>query len=685
MVDQKKPKQRFIIEFVDKSKEKTSSSPWDMIEKPSITREEKKVVEEELEQETLPIIKMDPTDSFEEIVQKFEKTKGFSLEPEQIEALRITYFDKENFIFAAPTGFGKSIVPEFMAFIGWKFIYVGPLKSLANEKIIDFSEITETMRDTGDDYKRRQTKGYWKDLKTSKVIVATYERLDSILRKKSREERILDKTAVVIDEIHMIGNKSRGHVIEGLILKLRYLLPEIRVIGLSATLPNAEEIGEWLKAKVLRVPDSRRPIPLKYEYTREIFRGSASQETDQKLQHLMNNIKSNQHLTHLVFCSSRMRCEQLARGHVGAKKGTGPVTLIKFPGNLKVSYHHAGLTIRQKSHIEKLFRDGEIQVLYTTTTFAMGVNLPADVCHFFDLSRWDAKKSERVLYEEDEVPQIAGRAGRRSSPSGLGLCRIYGHDVEQDFARKAIEDPKGAQSQLNRYLTEKILEWIVTDIATDKETIVGIALSSLATHQHLFNERKIMMANHFLFKNNFLEETAGFWSATKFGTMTIKLYMNPITVVQAKENILGLKESFSHLDIYNASFETEETLYSIIVREMDSDLIEKSRSYIGDSDYKMSDELLKMSGLLFSGKIREANPNIRLYISKGDQYSMKIQSERMIDCLAGILPLSPDLENIKGTVFGLMKDLSLLIKYQDFNTSKLDQYRIDSRKRRRNY
>jgi replicative superfamily II helicase len=706
----RKKRQRPVIEFLDTPKTTGSKSPWEKYVKTSKvevkTAEAMKNEEDETQfNYTMPC----PTDSFEELVQKFEEMKGYSLEPEQVEALRNVYYNKKNFLFVAPTGFGKSCVPEFMAFIGWKFIYTGPLKSLANEKLGDFSSITQTMRDTGDDFKRRRTHGFVKELEKSNVIVATYERLDSILRKPSRDRHIQDKVAVVIDEIHVIGNKSRGHVIEGLILKLTKLLPNIRVIGLSATLPNYSVVSEWLDADLVAVPESRRPIPLKYEYQNPIFNGPSSQETDQKRFQLMKHMKERDHLTNITFCSSRMRVEGLARTHIGADRKTGPLSLLKKDLKTAVSFHHAGLTMKQKEVIEGKFRSAEIKKMYTTTTFAMGVNLPADVCYFFDLSRWNPKKSQKVLYEEDEVLQIAGRAGRRSSPSGTGLCVFFGTDEELSFAQEAVNNPKGAQSQLNRYLVGKILEWIVTDIAIDKQTVLEVALSSLASFQGLYDEDRINEAIIFLFQHGFIEFQSDipwalaskeevddeFWKPTKLGEMTCKLYMNPITVIAAEKNIHELLvdgaeviedgDLMNHLNIYNAILSVEEMTDSVTVREMDNELIKKARSYLGDFNNIMSDEMAKLTGLIFSRDIKKHNPYLKIFIPAGDKRSMKIQSIRMIDCLASILVHSEKLKESMIFIKPIMDDVSLLIKYEEFNVSKLDQFRLSSSRKTRRY
>jgi len=618
--------------------------------------------------------------TFSNLITEYEEHRGFRLQPEQVRALEMISNSKKNFIFTAPTGFGKTVIPDFLAHSGRNFVYCGPLKSLANEMLNTFSGSTKTARDTGDDFKNRQSREWWTKIKKSKAIVATYERLDSILRKKTRDIQLANKEFMIIDEIHMIQNKSRGHVIEGLIVKMRKLKPNIRIIGLSATLVNAKSVAEWLDAEYVIVPEERRPVPLEFKYPHPIMKGSTGQETEQKQKQLQTYFNRSKGLTGIVFCSSRQRAEQLARWWGGFTKRTNPLKMLK----LGISYHHAGLTVRQKERVEQAFRDGTIKIMFTTTTFAMGVNLPADVCYFFDLSRWDPKVSERVYYEPDEVLQIAGRAGRRISPSGKGVCVLFGHGGELDFARDAIENPRGAVSHFHNHLVEKILEWVTTNIANDEEMIVKIAKTSLSWFQHFMTENQIIHALERLLFYNFVRKSeSGYISASKYGEMTCKLYMNPNTIIQVVDNFKLLydkPDEVSHKTTYLAALLTDEMVEGVAIRNMDQELMKVAQVYM---DLRMPDELAKLTGYIFSTQIKERWAHMKVFISKGDKYGLKMQSVRMVDCLAVILPLAADLERHRISIQRLMNDVSLMIKYEDFEIRKLDILRERHQKRRR--
>lgn len=167
----------------------------------------------------------------------------------------------------APTGSGKSLCAEFAIDFFWKkgkkSIYCSPIKSLSNQKYYDFQHKFPSISIglvTGD----------IKINITADVLIMTTEiLLSTILNANTNLTISLDELGCVIfDEIHMIGDKDRGHVWENSILRM----PEhVQIIGLSATLDNPEQFALWLETKGQQSPVTKqvyltrkiiRPVPL---------------------------------------------------------------------------------------------------------------------------------------------------------------------------------------------------------------------------------------------------------------------------------------------------------------------------------------------------------------------------------------------------------------------------------------
>ncbi len=78
----------------------------------------------------------------------------------------------------------------------------------------------------------------------------------------ARSADLTGLTHVVMDEIHYLADKFRGAVWEEVILHLR---ADVQLVGLSATVSNAEEFGAWLaevRGDITVVVDEIRPVPL---------------------------------------------------------------------------------------------------------------------------------------------------------------------------------------------------------------------------------------------------------------------------------------------------------------------------------------------------------------------------------------------------------------------------------------
>ena len=146
----------------------------------------------------------------------------------------------------APTGSGKSLCAEFAIDFfskkGKKSIYCSPIKSLSNQKYYDFQRkfpSTSIGLITGD----------IKINNEADVLIMTTEiLLSTILNSNSNSNsfNVQDIGCVIFDEIHMIGDKDRGHVWENSILRMP---DHIQMIGLSATLDDPEQFATWMETK----------------------------------------------------------------------------------------------------------------------------------------------------------------------------------------------------------------------------------------------------------------------------------------------------------------------------------------------------------------------------------------------------------------------------------------------------
>lgn len=195
------------------------------------------------------------------IKEVLEKQKIKEFRPAQKKALEAGLLEGRNLLVCTPTASGKTLIAEMAAGKSileskGKAVYIVPLVALANEKAKDFKKKYEHL------FKVALSVGDFDSsdphLMDYDLIICTAEKLDSLIRHQAPWLRFVN--VIIIDEVHLLNDISRGPTLEILITLLKKLLPQAQIIALSATIGNPEELAKWLDAKLVK--DDWRPVPL---------------------------------------------------------------------------------------------------------------------------------------------------------------------------------------------------------------------------------------------------------------------------------------------------------------------------------------------------------------------------------------------------------------------------------------
>lgn len=321
-----------------------------------------------------------------------------------------TYDKEANIAIAAATSAGKTIAAEmYMAYEvrkrGGKALYIGPLKALAKEKEQDwtgkkrphhFNDLSTSIC-TGD---YRITQSRVKELDESNLILMTPEMLASRIRNhRSEKSRFLQEIGTaVIDESHLLTVPNRGDHIEVAMMKLVEVNPNVRLVLLSATMPNVDEICGWISKLTGRdtyyLESSYRPCPLTMHY--EVYYdgdGRYDEIEAAKVGAAAGIVEYYADDKFLVFVHSK-------------RTGQMMVHTLKRCG-IEAEFHNADLGLDERLKLEDKFKDDKsFKVVVATPTLAWGVNLPARRVVIVGVHRG----LERV--ENYNIQQMVGRAGR---------------------------------------------------------------------------------------------------------------------------------------------------------------------------------------------------------------------------------------------------------------------------------
>ncbi len=393
------------------------------------------------------------------------KFKNFTLDPFQEEAIKAIE-DNNSVVVSAPTGSGKTLIADFIIEKHKddtkRIVYTAPIKALSNQKYKDFC------KEYGEEKIGLMTGDIVINPHAKVLIMTTEIYRNMVVSKDSEVENI---AYVIFDEIHYINDIERGYVWEESII---YSPASVRFLCLSATIPNAQEFSSWIQAikkhPVKTVISTKRNVPLehlfydeelgittlekireaksipKYHHVIRGKKGKREKEPEPNHLNLIKDIGVN-NLPALFFSFSRRDCQVKAKEL--AKLGLFPrdselvqymnkklqevpneINRLSSTGLLKetlaqgIAFHHAGLLPVIKGIVEDLFGMGKIKVLYTTETFAVGINMPAKTVIFNSLRKYDGYNFRYL--NSKEYFQIAGRAGRRGIDiKGTVVSMIY--------------------------------------------------------------------------------------------------------------------------------------------------------------------------------------------------------------------------------------------------------------------
>ena len=481
--------------------------------------------------------------------------KDFELYPHQEEAIRIVE-NGSSVMVSVPTASGKSLIAYYSIYRtikkGSKAIYIAPLKALAKEKYDEMRELF------GREFRIGLSLGDYDSgpeiIRGYDIIVCTSEKADSFVHHDP--DFLMDIGTMVIDEVHNIGDPTRGPTLEMIITAARTVNPNVQIVALSATVSNYEELGEWMGARV--VYSQFRPVPLK-KYI--MHKGRIFPEDDMEEPRdgemadvILESIKSGGQV--LLFFNTRKRAEKFAEELSENLADYLPVPQIELGDNdsdryyerLKitmkhgVAFHHAGLSYKLREIVESSFKDGKLKLITATPTLAAGINLPARTVIVRDLTRFSDGYSSYI--STMEVEQMMGRAGRPKYDRE-GFAYIYcstktAFEKGHEYFRGELEPIKSFMGQ-EKLMRFNILALITTRLAGDLKSIIKFLDSTLFGKQNmsLDIEEAVVDVIEFLKDNGFIAESSGKYSPSSFGQLVCNLYIDPESAIILKELLEG--------------------------------------------------------------------------------------------------------------------------------------------------
>jgi ATP-dependent RNA helicase HelY len=422
----------------------------------------------------------------------------FRPDPFQLDAL--DKIQNADVLVTAPTGSGKTwIASQTIAQYLHKELrtwYASPLKALSNSIYLEFSKEFGPHACGIITGERRENTG-------ASVIVGTTEILRNQLYDAMHQGARIDADLVIIDEAHYLSDPDRGVVWEEVLI---YLPARVRLLLLSATISNAEEICAWLQenrgTEIHVVRSIERPVPLdliflfpdgliaplsgkkgltpkvKKFLSSEPMRGKKRGPGRPRFGDIIKILRRFNLLPVIFFLKSRIDCDKAIftclpsdrsddmkshiteevraflheYPHLQGHRQIGPLL------DALVASHHAGQLPYWKVLIERMMNKGYLDAIFSTSTVAAGVNFPARTVVLVQSDRFNGHEFSDLT--ATDLHQMIGRAGRRGKDNiGFVLILPGLHQDPQliDELKDASPEPLMSQIRINFSMTLNLL------------------------------------------------------------------------------------------------------------------------------------------------------------------------------------------------------------------------------------
>ena len=533
----------------------------------------------------------------------FLKSEGYEelFEPQEQSVKAGLFDEKKNFLITIPTASGKTLI-AMLAILSHlskhktKVVYLTPLRALTSEKFEEFKKLEKLnlgrkikiALSTGDSKEKKEK------LEDADVIFLTNESMDANL--VFQKDWIYDIGLVVSDEIHLIGDNTRGPTLE--IILTRFKSGFIgknppKIIGLSATISNSNELADWLNCEL--VESTFRRVPLSEAvYSRHIITNQDREETEG------NFAKNRQESRHpkawiglgldtvaekhqcLIFAMTRKNAVAWAKEagldvvkelKPNQKKELEKISKKILPkedyDNTKLTselaktvkngtaFHHAGLDQRCRTIIENAFKDRHIKLLTATPTLAAGVNLPARRVVIPSVMRYTNNGLEKISILE--YKQMCGRAGRPQYDDmgeSIIIAKGYPDEILEHYVDGEPEPLESKTLDEDSSLRINLLGFIYTVSKfnpTSYEKIIKFFSQTFAAYQLSDDsvlEKKVTKQLEKLKEYGMITDENGF-EPTKFGIRIFYLRIDPETAFDMtgyiEDYLRGTKHTFGIL------------------------------------------------------------------------------------------------------------------------------------------
>ncbi|MFX0581076.1 DEAD/DEAH box helicase [Nocardia nepalensis] len=466
------------------------------------------------------------------------------MNPAQAEAIPHIVGSDDHLIVAAPTGAGKTVIGmvgvlRTVLEQGKKAAWLVPQRSLTEE----LNRELDSWRSRGLRVERLsgEHRVDAERIRAADLWVTTTEKFEALSRTTSMRPALAEVGCLVVDEIHLLGDESRGSFLEAILARVRDDGSRIRIVGLSATVANADQLASWLQARTVRV--GWRPTQLTWQLPTVPNHADwgVTEAAKIRLTASIVNAVADGDGSVLVFCGSKRGVRRTAL-IIAASRGADVFNVD--PDDLdavyaicqtaKIGLHYKGW--EHKKEAEQGFRTRELDVLVATSTVAAGVNMPARA-----VVVQDTEVGMKPI-DVATVQQMFGRAGRLGAGERQGWAFLLVNETERTTWQRKLLAGFRVNSQIHSSLSEHLLAEAIQGRIRSVRDAERWWKQTLSYYQGRHDTAPLRQAVRFLRDSEFVQRdhasAADGFIPTELGTVTGRLMVSP-TVCQKLRQVLS--------------------------------------------------------------------------------------------------------------------------------------------------
>jgi pre-mRNA-splicing helicase BRR2 len=435
----------------------------------------------------------------------FFERKFSVFNPIQTQVFSAVYKKNDSLLVAAPVGSGKTAIAE-LAIIRQliaqpkdsKIVYIAPLASIAEEKYKEWTNTFEKQYGVSVALLPGETGADLKLLSSATLIIATPEQWDVLSRRWKTRKPIQDVNLLIVDELELIAGRT-GPTIEIIVSRMRYMTSQLkthlRIIGLSASVANAKDLGEWLGCSanaIFNFHPASRPVPLEIRvqgfdltdfHARTIamvkpaYSAINSLSPTKPVFVFVPNKKfaKSTALDFMTFAVGEDQPDRFLRGitrealREKLKKLQNATLLETLCAG--IGFLHENMAVEERALVESLYKANHISILVIEYALCWGLNLFSHLTIVLGCQQYDSSQHRYVDLSINDITAMVGLSCR-PNVDAKSLAVIYCVSSKKSFYSKFLYQPAPVESYLDSHLADSLLAEIITKRITTVQDAV---------------------------------------------------------------------------------------------------------------------------------------------------------------------------------------------------------------------